>query len=151
MLSAIRFLSLAVCDRGFTFVLPDVQIWCVTDGKDLGKTPNFINTAIETKQPAPSPGLRFVLGSQPGPLRSVRESNSEGKPVVGVQPCAWGGEVWGSFVRLPMEDKCPKFCCSCCFPIAAQMKHHTGLSVQFSLSMSLFLEIQEIFACSRDK
>ena len=84
MLSAIRFLFLAVCDAGFTFVFRDVQIWCVTDGKDLGKNPNFINTVMETKHPTPTPGLRLVLGSQPGPLRSVRESNAEGKPAVGV-------------------------------------------------------------------
>ena len=35
--------------------------------------------------------------------------------------------------------------------VAVQMKCHTGLSVTFSLRVSLSLESQETFACSRDK
>lgn len=149
MLSAIRFLFLAVCDRGFTFVLPDVQIWCVTDGKDLGKDPNFINTAIETKQPTPSPGLRSVLGSQPGPLRSVRESSSEGKPVVGVQPCAWEGGV-GILCPTPHGEQMPQvllfalvfYCCT------NETPHWPFCSV-LSECVPLLRESRDF--CSRDK
>lgn len=100
----------------------------------MGKTLIFINPLMATKRQPLAAWLRFVVWSQPEPVQSVRQSSSLRSAAGWFSMCFQGQESEPLTAR---GEHMPQLWLSLLF-CAVPVELHASLSVQFSMSMSLF-------------